>query len=110
MSDWFENFSDRIEDDAGALAALGGMAHLRKQSAQRNELIKQRELLKEQLASAKAAERTEKERLEIEKKRFEIEQKERDLRQKKAESVKEMRKVMSRVSTELEEMNRLINS
>ena len=110
MSDWFGDFSDRIEDNAGAYAALGGMAHLRNQNAQRNELRKQRALLEDQLASAKAAERTEKERLEIEKQRFEIEQKERDLRQKKAESVKEMRKVMSRVSTELEEMNRLINS
>ena len=110
MSDWFGHFSDRIEDNAGAYAALGGMAHLRNQNAQRNELRKQRALLEDQLASAEAAERTEKERLDIEKKRFEIEQKERDLRQKKAESVKEMRKVMSRVSTELEEMNRLINS
>jgi hypothetical protein len=110
MSDLFGDFSDRIEDNAGAYAALGGMAHLRNQNAQRNELRKQRALLEDQLASAKAAERTEKERLEIEKKRFEIEQKERDLSQKKAESVKEMRKVMSRVSAELEEMNRLINS
>jgi len=104
MSEWFENFSDRIEDDAGALAALGGMAHLRNQSAQRNELIKQKELLKEQLASAKAAERTEKERLEIEKKRFELEQKERDLRQQKAESVKRMRKLMASMSHDLDDL------
>ena len=107
MSDWFENFSDRIEDNAGGLAALGGLAHLRNQSAQRNELKKQRELLQEQLASAKAAERSEKERLEIEKKRFEIEQKERDLSQQKAESVKTMRKVMASVSNELDQLDGL---
>jgi len=107
MSDWFENFSDRIEDDAGALAALGGMAHLRNQSSQRNELVKQRELLKEQLASAKATERTEKERLEIEKKRFELEQKERDLRLQKEQAIREMRKAMSGISHELNKLEEL---
>jgi len=48
MSDWFGDFSDRIEDNAGAYAALGGMAHLRNQNAQRKRpnLLKQIKLLK----------------------------------------------------------------
>ena len=107
MSEWFESFSDRVEADAGGLAALGGMVHLRNQNAQRNELKKQRDLLQEQLASAKAAERTEKERLEIEKKRFELEQKEREFLRKKAESVKTMRKVMANISHELNQLEKL---
>jgi hypothetical protein len=92
MSEFFENFSDHVEDDAGGLAALGGMAHLKNQSAQRNELKKQRELLQEQLASVKAAERTEKER---------------EFLRKKAESVKAMRKVMANISHELNQLEKL---
>lgn len=108
MSEWFENFSDGIESDAGALAAMGGLAHLKNQNAQRNELLKQRELLQEQLASTKAAERTEKQRLEIEQKRFELEQKERNLLQQKASSVKTTRKVMSSISFELDQLENLL--
>ena len=35
MSDFFENFSDEIEDNAGAYAALGGLAALKNQNAQK---------------------------------------------------------------------------
>ena len=108
MSDWFEKFSDNVEDNAGAFAAIGGMAHLKNQSAQRNELKKQRKLLQEQLASAKAAERSEKERLEIEQKRFELEQKEKDIRDKKDLAIKGMRKLMATVSKELRILDELV--
>jgi hypothetical protein len=53
------DFNSGIEDNAGSLVALGGKAHLSNQSAQRNELKKQRALLEDQLVSVQAAERTE---------------------------------------------------
>ena len=100
MSDWFEN--------GGALAALGGMAHLKNQSAQRNDLEKQRELLHEQLASAKAVEISEKERLEIEKKRFEIQEENRRLNLEKAQAVKSIRKTLADASSAFERIDKIL--
>ena len=66
MSEWFENFSDNIEENAGYYAAAGGMMHLRNQDAQKKELQKQRRILEQQARDAKDQAKTEKERLALE--------------------------------------------
>jgi hypothetical protein len=38
MTDFFESFSDEIEENAGAYAAIGGLAALKGQQAQRKKL------------------------------------------------------------------------
>lgn len=48
MTDLFENFSDEIEENAGAYAALGGLAGLKGQEAQRKALEAQRKALEAQ--------------------------------------------------------------
>ena len=61
MSEWFENFSDNIEDNAGAYAALGGLVALNNQRAQINKLA---ELQKAQARAAKTEQEREQIRLE----------------------------------------------
>ena len=105
------DFNSGIEDNAGSLAALGGMAHLSNQSAQRRTLAEQTELLKEQLESAKnaaksakAVEEIEKQRLEIEQKRFQLEQNEKDLAHQRKIQLKSVRKIMAEVNRELDDL------
>ncbi|MDA7861312.1 hypothetical protein N9B03_09085, partial [Akkermansiaceae bacterium] len=101
MSDFFENFSDGIEDDAGGLAAMGGLAALNNQRASLKKLSGiQEQLEKAQAASAK----TEKERLAIEKKRLKLQQAQIEEQKFTAESVKELRILMADAETLLERM------
>jgi hypothetical protein len=98
MSDFFENISDGIEDDAAGLAALGGLAALSNQRASLKKLSGIQEQLKEaQAASA----RTEKERLAIEKKRLALEQAQKSV----ADAVRELRLLMADADSLLEKMS-----
>ncbi|MDB4763961.1 hypothetical protein OAG21_01850 [Akkermansiaceae bacterium] len=104
MSDFFENFSDGIEDNAGGLAAMGGLAALSNQRASLKKLSGiQEQLEKAQAASAK----TEKERLAIEKKRLELQQAQIEEQKFTAESVKELRILMADADTLLERMSQM---
>ena len=98
MSDFFENISDGIEDDAAGLAALGGLAALSNQRASLKKLSGiQEQLKKAQAASAK----TEKERLAIEKQRLALEQAQKSA----ADAVRELRLLMADSDTLLEQMS-----
>jgi hypothetical protein len=98
MSDFFENISDGIEDDAAGLAALGGLAALSNQRASLKKLSGIQEQLKEaQAASAK----TEKERLAIEKQRLALEQAQKSA----ADAVRELRLLMADADSLLEKMS-----
>ena len=101
MSEWFEDFSDNIEENAGYYAAAGGMMHLRNQDAQKKELQKQRRILEQQARDAKAQAQTEKERLAIEKKRFDLEQKEKKAQVLKTDRIKDLRKQMAQISSDI---------
>ena len=102
MSDFFENFSDGIEDNAGGFAALGGLAALSNQQASLKKLSGiQEQLEKAQAASAK----TEEERLAIEKQRFALQQAQIEEQKFTAESVKELRILMADSDTLLEKMS-----
>ena len=104
MSDFFEDFSDGIEDDAGGLAAMGGLAALNNQRASLKKLSGiQEQLEKSQAASAK----TEKERLAIEKKRLKLQQAQIEEQKFTAESVKELRILMADADTLLERMSQM---
>ena len=70
MEDWLDSANDGLEDNAGVLGAMGGMAALNNQRASLNKLSE----IKDELAKAQAsAAKTEKERLAIEKKRLALE-------------------------------------
>lgn len=101
MSDWFEDFSDNIEENAGYYAAAGSMMHLRNQGDQKKELQKQRRVLEDQARDAKVQAKTEKARLALEEKRFDLEQKEKKAQILKAERVKELRKQMAQLSIDI---------
>ncbi|MDC0280609.1 hypothetical protein OAL03_03535 [Akkermansiaceae bacterium] len=104
MSDFFEKFSDRIEDDAGGFAAMGGLAALSNQRASLKKLSGiQEQLEKSQAASAK----TEKERLAIEKQRLKLQQAQIEEQKFTAESVKELRILMADADTLFERMSRM---
>jgi len=104
MSDFFENFSDGIEDDAGGLAAMGGLAALSNQRASLKKLSGiQEQLEKSQAASAK----TEKERLAIEKQRLKLQQAQIEEQKFTAESVKELRILMADADTLFERMSQM---
>lgn len=94
MTDLFESFSDSIEENAGAYAALGGLAALRGQEAQKQKL--------DEIKNAnEKANKIEMERLNIERKRFAIE-KARIHDQKSAEqSIKALRRLMVDVGSDL---------
>ena len=98
------DFNDHVEENAGYYGAVAGMAHLRNQQQQGEELRKQRQLLEDQAKSAKTKANAEKERLKIEKRRFELEQKEKELQRQKLDQVKELRKLMASISGEMDEM------
>ena len=101
MSDFFEDFSDGIEDDAGGLAAIGGLAALNNQRASLKKLSGiQEQLEKAQAASAK----TEKERLEIEKKRLALEQAQKSA----ADAVRELRLLMADADSLLEKISQMV--
>jgi hypothetical protein len=105
MSDFFENFSDGIEDNAGGFAALGGLAALNNQRASLKKLSGiQEQLEKAQAASAK----TEEERLAIEKQRFALQQAQIEEQKFTAESVKELRILMADSDTLLEQMPQMV--
>ncbi|MDB4675576.1 hypothetical protein OAE98_02180 [Akkermansiaceae bacterium] len=104
MSDFFEDFSDGIEDDAGGLAAIGGLAALNNQRASLKKLSGiQEQLEKGQAASAK----TEKERLAIEKQRLKLQQAQIEEQKFTAESIKELRILMADADTLLERMSQM---
>ena len=102
MSDF--DFNEHMEDNAGYYGAVGGMMHLKNQHRQSEELRKQRALLEDQAKSAKTKADAEKERLKIEKKRFELDQKEKEIQSQKKLQVKGLRKLMARISSEMDEM------
>jgi len=102
MSDF--DFNEHIQENSGQYGALAGMAHLRNQSKQGEELRKQRRLLEEQAKSAKNQAEAENGRLQIEKERFALEQKEKELQRKKLEQVKGLRKLMANISGDIDEM------
>jgi hypothetical protein len=95
MSDWFENFSDNIEDNAGAYAALGGLAALNNQRAQINKLA---ELQKAQAQAAK----TEQDRLALEQQRLELEKSRIEEEKATATAVKSLRRLMADAGSTLE--------
>jgi hypothetical protein len=99
MSDWFENFSDNIENNAGAYAALGGLAALNNQRAQTNKLAA---LQRAQQQSAK----TEKERLAVEQRRLELEKARFEEERATREATKSLRRLMAEVGSELDRINR----
>ncbi|MDA7507331.1 hypothetical protein N8504_03030 [Akkermansiaceae bacterium] len=104
MSDFFEDFSDRIEDDAGGFAVMGGLSALSNQRAS----LKKLSGIQEQLEKAQAAsEKTEKKRLAIEKKRLELQQAQIEEQKFTAESVKELRILMADADTLLERMSQM---
>jgi len=102
MSDF--DFNEHMQDNAGYYGAVGGMMHLRNQDAQKKELRKQRELLEEQARSARAQARSENERLAIERKRLELEEKERAFEREKKARIKDIRKLMTVLSTEIDDL------
>ena len=105
MSDFFEDFSDEVEDNAGGYAALGGLAALNNQRASLKKLSGiQEQLEKAQAASAK----TEEERLAIEKQRFALQQAQIEEQKFTAESVKELRILMADSDTLLEQMPQMV--
>lgn len=103
MSDF--DFNEHMQDNAGYYGAVGGMMHLRNQQKQSEELRKQRGLLEKQAKAAEAKASTERERLKIEKQRLELDKQEAELRRKEAEQVKELRKLMAGMSSELDEID-----
>lgn len=95
MSDFFENWSDTIEDNAGAYAAIGGLAALSNQRAQTNKLA---ELQRGQAAAAK----TEQQRLAIEQQRLELEKARFEEQKAIAEAVKSLRRLMAETGSTIE--------
>ena len=120
MSDF--SFNEHIQENSGFYGAMGGVAHLRNQSANKFELQKQTRALEKQVEQQKksaqeqsklakamkqsAGERAESEkaRLELEKKRFELEEKERAYERDKKVQVKELRKFLLQLSDEVDEL------
>lgn len=102
MSDF--DFNEHMQDNAGYYGAVGGMMHLRNQDAQKKELQKQRKLLEQQARSAREQARSEKERLAIEQKRLELEEKERAFERDKKARIKDIRKLMTVLSSEIDEL------
>ena len=98
------NFNDHMQENAGQYGAVAGMAHLRNQQKQGEELRKQRQLLEDQAKSAKTRANAEKERLKIEKKRFELDQKEKEIQRQKINQLKDLRKLMARISADIDEI------
>ena len=94
MTDFFENFSDSIEENAGAYAALGGLAALRGQNAQNQKLD---EIKK----TNEKANKIELERLELERKRLAIEKARVNDQKSLEQSIKSLRKLMVDVDSEL---------
>ena len=103
MSDF--DFNEHVQENAGYYGAVGGMMALRNQQKQSDELRKQRTLLEKQAKAAEAKASAEQERLEIQKQQLELEKQEQELRRQEAEQVKEMRKLMAGISSELDELN-----
>ena len=99
-----DDFNDHIKENAGHFGALGAMAHLRNQYEQGEELRKQRQLLEDQAKSAKTKANAEQERLKIEKKRFELDQKEKEMQKHKVNQLRDLRKLMAKISAEIDEM------
>ena len=100
MDDWLESANDGLEDNAGVLGAMGGLAALNNQKASIGKLSAiQAELKKAQAASAK----TEKERLAVEKRRLALEQAQKEA----AEAVKELRVLMADADTLLERISQM---
>jgi membrane-bound lytic murein transglycosylase B len=88
MTDWLENFSDNIEKNAGAYAALGGLAALNNQRQQINKLA---ELQKAQAQAAN----TEQDRLAVEQQRLELEKARIEEERATAAAVKQLRRLMA---------------
>ena len=104
MDDWLDSANDGLEDNAGVLGAMGGMAALNNQRASLNKLSE----IKDELAKAQAsAAKTEKERLAIEKKRLALEQAHLEEQKNTAEAVKELRILMADADTLLERMSQM---
>jgi xanthine dehydrogenase iron-sulfur cluster and FAD-binding subunit A len=93
MSDWFD-FPDHIENNAGAYAALGGLAALRNQRAQINKLAA---LQNAQAQSAK----TEKERLAVERRRLKLEEARMQDEKATAAAVKAIRRLMVEIDRDI---------
>ena len=102
MSDF--DFNEHIQDNAGYYGAVGGMMHLRNQDAQKKELQKQRKLLEEQARSAREQANSEKERLSLEKRRMELEEQERAFEKERKAQIKDIRKLMTVLSSELDDL------
>ncbi|MDB4546947.1 hypothetical protein OAF44_01435 [Akkermansiaceae bacterium] len=104
MDDWLDSANDGLEDNAGVLGAMGGMAALNNQRASLNKLSE----IKDELAKAQAsAAKTEKERLAIEKKRLALEQAHLEEQKNTAEAVKELRILMADAATLLERISQM---
>ena len=99
-----DSVNDGLEDRAGVLGAMGGMAALNNQRASLNKLSE----IKNELAKAQAsAAKTEKERLAIEKKRLALEQAHLEEQKNTAEAVKELRILMADADTLLERISQI---
>ncbi|MDB4314143.1 hypothetical protein N9953_03065 [Akkermansiaceae bacterium] len=104
MDDWLDSANDGLEDNAGVLGAMGGMAALNNQRASLNKLSE----IKDELAKSQAsAAKTEKERLAIEKKRLALEQAHLEEQKNTAEAVKELRILMADAATLLERISQM---
>ena len=98
------DFNEHIKENAGKYGAVGGLAHLRNQDLQNRELKKQRKILEKQVEAEKNKARTEKERLKLEQKRFELEKRELEFQKQKLSELKELRKLMAKITGELDEL------
>ena len=107
MDDWLDSANDGLEDNAGVLGAMGGMAALNNQRASLNKLSE----IKDELAKSQAsAAKTEKERLAIEKKRLALERAHLEEQKNTAEAVKELRILMADADTLLERMSQMADA
>lgn len=104
MSEYDNPFEENLRDNGALLATVGHMAQLSNQRKLREESRKQTALLEEQARKAEEKANAEKARLEIEKQRLALERQEMELRAEEARQVKEMRKAMSGLSREVDEI------
>ena len=98
------DLNEHVKENAGQYGAVAGFAHLRNQQLQNSELKKQRQILEQQSKAAQNKAKTEKERLKLEQKRFELEKRELELQKQKLIELKELRKLMSKMSGDLDEL------
>ena len=98
------DFNEHVQENAGYYGTVAGISHLRNQQNQNRELQKQRKALEQQVEAAKNKAKTEQDRLKLEQKRFELEKRELELQKQKQGELKELRKLMAKITGELDEM------